>query len=126
MENQVKIVMLGDSGTGKTCIINRLLYNKFDINSQPSTSSNMAGLTLKIPGTSYSIRCQIWDTAGQEEYRALTSMYFKDAKASIVVFDITRTKSFEGAKEWINAIKDSQGEDIALSLIHICRCRRAI
>ena len=106
--------MLGNSGTGKTCIINRLVYDKFVDNTQSTKSASMASLNMDIPNIETPIRCQVWDTAGQEEYQSLTSIYYKDANAAIVVFDITNAQSFEGAKKWINDVKEERGMDIAI------------
>ena len=116
MGEQVKIIMLGNSGAGKTCIINRLVSNKFESNTISTTAAAMSPLTVKIPETNAQIRCQIWDTAGQEEYRSIASMYYKDAKATIVVFDLTKKDSFEGAKWWIQDLKEKKGEDIVIIL----------
>ena len=106
--------MLGNSGTGKTCIINRLVYDKFVDNTQGTKSASMVSLNMDIPNTTNSIRCQVWDTAGQEEYHSLTSIYYKDANAAIVVFDITNAQSFEGAKKWIYDVTEERGTDIAI------------
>lgn len=116
MEGQVKVVMLGNTGVGKTCIINRLVHSKFDSKVEITRNAHMDSLTVRIPGTVRMIRCQIWDTAGQEDYHCLAPIYYKDAKATIVVFDITKMASFEGAKKWIEEVREARGPDVAILL----------
>ena len=89
-----KVVLLGESGVGKTCIISRFINNTFDDNGMSTTGGK-------------SIKFDIWDTAGQEKYRALTKIFYKDASIAILVYDITRRESFEELKNyWFNQIKD--------------------
>ena len=103
-----KVVLVGESSVGKTCITNRFVYDSFDYN-EPTTIS--ASYTNKIISfdefQGKSIKFEIWDTVGQEKYRAITKIFYKDANIAILVYDITSRKTFEEIKNyWINQIKE--------------------
>ena len=96
-----KVVLVGDSGVGKTSLIGRFVLDRFDPHSPPSLNVGFRSKTVHLEEENVSIKLQIWDTAGQEKYKSLTRSYYQDAKAAIVVFDITNSTSFEEAKKWI-------------------------
>ena len=114
----VKAVLLGESGVGKTCIIARFINNTFENNIMSTTGASYAGKTMTFD--EYQGKCikfEIWDTAGQEKYRALTKIFYKDAKVAILVYDITRKESFEEIKTyWYNQIKESAPKDIVIGI----------
>ena len=93
-----KVVIIGDSSVGKTCIIQQYLSNTF----QDTTSTIGA---CHFQKTVKDVPIEIWDTAGQERFKSMIPMYYKGAKAIIIVFDITNVHSFEGAKKWLVEIK---------------------
>ena len=95
--NNCKIVLLGESGVGKTCIISRYVNGTYDDKSESTNGASYASKTIEIQGKN--LRFDIWDTAGQEKYRSLTKFFYKDATIAILVYDITRKQSFE---EWKN------------------------
>jgi Rab family protein len=97
-----KIVFIGDSGVGKTNIMNRFSKNIFNINSKPTIGVDFALKNVKLGP--YSIRLQLWDTAGQERYKSFTSTYFKDAHGIIFVYDITNKESFQNISNWISIV----------------------
>jgi small GTP-binding protein len=103
-----KVVLLGESGVGKTCIIARFINNTFEDNIMSTTGASYAGKTMTFDEfQGKSIKFEIWDTAGQEKYRALTKIFYKDSSVAILVYDITNRKSFEEIKNyWYNQIKD--------------------
>ena len=117
MATQAKIVMLGDSGTGKSSILERLIRNRFNPRNRPTQVTGMNTFVMKIEGRSSPIKFQIWDTAGQEKYHSMASFYYKDAVAAVVVLDITNLSSFDGAKRWIEELKNARGEDINIILV---------
>lgn len=94
-----KAILLGESGIGKTCIIKRLCENSFD-----SLQSSTIGASAKTKILCYSntqrIKLQVWDTAGQECYRSLNKIFYRDAKIVILVYDITIRKTFEELKHY--------------------------
>ena len=110
-----KVVLLGESGVGKTCIIARFINNTFEENLISTTGASYAGKTMTFDEFGgKSIKFEIWDTAGQEKYRSLTKIFYKDAGAAILVYDITRKESFEETqKYWINQIKEFAPKNIS-------------
>ena len=110
-----KIVIIGDSGVGKTNLISRYLKNDF----KPETKATI-GVEFNDKKYEYKnkkIKIQIWDTAGQERYRSLTSMYYKGAKGAILVYDITSKNSFENIDKWLIEMKKTADENIKIILI---------
>ena len=110
-----KVVLLGESGVGKTCIIAHFINNTFEENLISTTGASYAGKTMTFDEFGgKSIKFEIWDTAGQEKYRSLTKIFYKDAGAAILVYDITRKESFEEIqKYWINQIKEFAPKNIS-------------
>ncbi|KAJ6253990.1 ras and ef-hand domain-containing protein [Anaeramoeba flamelloides] len=98
-----KIVLLGDSGVGKSSIAIRYFYNKFNSTIEATIGATFINQTVQV-STDYEVRLQIWDTAGQERYHSLTLMYFRGAKGVIIVFDVTNQASFRKAKKWFEEI----------------------
>ena len=115
-EEAFKIVLIGESGVGKTSIISQFIQKIFQDDIQPSMGGTFTSKSLLFDDGKV-LRFDIWDTAGQEKYRALTQMFYKDANAAILVFDITRKDSFEElTKYWIEKIKENSSSDIILFL----------
>ena len=114
----IKVVLLGETGVGKTCIIGRFINNTFENNIMSTTGASYAGKTLAIEEFGgKSIKFEIWDTAGQEKYRALTKIFYKDAQVAILVYDITRKESFEELKNyWYNQIKQCASPNIVIGI----------
>ena len=115
-ENNFKIVLVGESGVGKTSIISQFVDQIFEDDLQTSTGGSFSSKTLTF-NNGKTIKLEIWDTAGQERYRALTKIFYKNALAAVLVYDITRKQSFEELKNyWINQIKESAPENIILAI----------
>jgi len=109
-----KIVLLGETGVGKTCILSQFIDQIYQDDIQTSTGGTFSSKTLII-GNSKLLKLEIWDTAGQERYRSLTTMFYKEANAAILVYDITRTETYQELKNyWANQVKDSAPENIIL------------
>lgn len=96
-----KIILIGDSGTGKTSLINRYINNKFDSKYQCTIGVDflMKKITLEDQTP---IKLQIWDTAGMEKYKQITSTYYRGAQGAIVVFDLTSQSSFDSVGKWVD------------------------
>jgi len=108
-----KIVLLGESAVGKSSITLRFVKGKFLDFQDPTIGAAFLTKTIYIKGDN--IRFEIWDTAGQERYRSLAPMYYKNAKAAIIVFDINALDSFIRAKKWVNELK--RGNDMIIALV---------
>ena len=112
-----KLVFVGDSGVGKTCIISRFTKNSFDGNVISTTGASYAQKTIEVPGTGETLDLDIWDTAGQERYKALTKIFFQGAKMAVLVYDITRKESYDNMKtEWYNVLKEHGDPDIVTAI----------
>ena len=109
-----KVVLIGESGVGKTSIINQFIEQQFNEDPQSTTGGTFSTKSV-ICDETREIKFEIWDTAGQERYRSLTRMYYKDANAAILVYDITRKKSYEEVKNyWYEQIKENSSPNIIL------------
>ena len=96
----VKVVLLGESGVGKTSIINQFVSGKFNPRISTSVSAQFVSKTREFPEFKKKIRFDIWDTVGQEKYRALTQIFYRDAKVIILVYDITKVDTFNAIKDY--------------------------
>ena len=96
----VKVVLLGEAGGGKTCIISQFISGVFDPDTISSLSAQFISKTIEFKDINKTIKFDIWDTAGQEKFRALAKIFYKDAKVICLVYDITSHKSFEALKEF--------------------------
>ena len=112
-----KIVLLGDSGVGKTCIISRFISGQFDINVNSTNGASSASKKIDYPELGKSLMLDIWDTAGQEKYKSLTKFFYKDAAMVILVYDITRKVSFDNLKNfWYKEIQTYGEKNIVLAI----------
>lgn len=103
-----KVVIIGDSSVGKTCIIQRYITNTFKSTTATIGACHYNKMINDIP-------IDIWDTAGQERFKSMIPMYYKGAKAIIVTFDLTEINTFEGAKKWLSEIEtNSKGSVIII------------
>ena len=108
INNQIKVVILGSVGVGKTSLITRYKTRKF-IKNIPSTSgSNFVNITKIINSKKYILN--IWDTAGQEKFNSLTQTFIKNAKIVLLIYSIIDKKSFQDLDTWLNLVKERNGE----------------
>ncbi len=110
-----KVVLLGDTSVGKSCLANRFVNDSFFEFQEPTIGA--AFMTRNLEVGNYNIRYEIWDTAGQERYRSLAPMYYRGAMAAVIVYDITQEDSFKGAKTRINEIKTKGRKDCVIVLV---------
>ena len=110
-----KIVLIGDTSVGKTNILSKYLSNEFDPDSKATVGVEFGTKNFKIQNSI--VKVQIWDTAGQERYRSITNAYYKGAKGSLLVYDITNPKSFESLDKWISDLKTNGDQKISIILL---------
>ena len=114
-ESLFKILLLGDSGVGKSCIIIRYIENNFSNNLMNSIGVDFKLKNIEID--SKKIKLQIWDTAGQERFKTITTSYYKGAHAILVVFDITDRDSFDHVRNWMADIDKFAKEGVLRILV---------
>ena len=110
-----KIIFLGDQGTGKSCILNRFVDDKFDENYQATVGLDFQSKNVKIDNQD--IHLLLYDTAGQEKFRSLIPMYTRDANIIMLVYDITRKESFNNIPIWIKDLTNVKFEEVIFVLI---------
>ncbi|KAG6634359.1 hypothetical protein CIPAW_12G113200 [Carya illinoinensis] len=109
-----KVVLIGDSGVGKSNLLSRFTKNEFNLESKSTIGVEFATRTLNVDGKV--IKAQIWDTAGQERYRAITSAYYRGAVGALLVYDITRHATFENADRWLKELRGHTDSNIIVML----------
>ena len=110
-----KIIFLGESGVGKTSIISRYMKN---YQSSPENTLAAISINKNIKIDNLEVELQIWDTAGQEQYRSITSLFYKDALICILVYDVTKKTSFIQVKEyWYNSVKENGMKDVIIAIV---------
>lgn len=102
-----KLVLLGESFVGKTAISTRFVRDIFDENYKGTVGASFLSKTIEVDG--YSFDLAIWDTAGQEVYRTLTPMYYRDANMALIVFDLTKRVTFDNVRGWIEQVQSHAG-----------------
>ncbi|XP_072996118.1 ras-related protein Rab11C-like [Typha latifolia] len=110
-----KIVLIGDSGVGKSNILSRFTRNEFCLESKSTIGVEFATRTLQIE--SKTIKAQIWDTAGQERYRAITSAYYRGAVGALLVYDITKKQNFDNILRWLRELRDHADANIVIMMV---------
>ncbi|PHZ09990.1 uncharacterized protein RHIMIDRAFT_41459 [Rhizopus microsporus ATCC 52813] len=111
----VKLVLLGESAVGKSSLVHRFVNKEYADNREPTIGA--AFLTQKCPVDDRTIKFEIWDTAGQERFHSLAPMYYRNAQAAIVVYDITKTSTLEKAKGWIKELQRQAHSQIVIALV---------
>ena len=111
-----KILLLGDSTVGKTCFLLRYVDDSF-LDLHMATIGLDYRLKTLILEEQKIVKVQLWDTAGQDKFRAITRNYYKGASGIILIFDVTNVKSYENIKKWINEIKEEISEKVKIVLI---------
>ncbi|XP_031565736.1 ras-related protein Rab-8A-like [Actinia tenebrosa] len=105
-----KLLLIGDSGVGKTCVLFRFSEDAFNSTFISTIGIDFKIRTIELDGKK--IKLQIWDTAGQERFRTITTAYYRGAMGIMLVYDITNDKSFENIKNWIRNIEEHASQDV--------------
>jgi len=111
-----KVVVIGDSGVGKTQIINRFTQNEFHVESKVTIAVEFAHSEVCLDdGTR--IKVQLWDTAGQERFKAIARGYYRGAVGALIVFDITKSETFKNVETWIGEMNKHSEPDVFIMLV---------
>lgn len=110
-----KVVLIGESGVGKSNLLSRFTKNEFNHDSRTTIGVEFSTRTVQLSG--FTIKAQIWDTAGLERYRAITSAYYRGALGALLVYDITKHLTYESVERWLKELYDHSDPNIAVMLV---------
>jgi len=110
-----KVVLIGDSGVGKSNLLSRFTRNEFNLESKSTIGVEFATRSIQVD--SKTIKAQIWDTAGQERYRAITSAYYRGAVGALLVYDIAKHVTYENVNRWLKELRDHADSNIVIMLV---------
>ncbi|KAF2091530.1 GTP-binding protein YPT52 [Saccharata proteae CBS 121410] len=113
--SSVKLVLLGEAAVGKSSLVMRFVNNDFQENKEPTIGA--AFLTQKCNLPTRTIKFEIWDTAGQERFASLAPMYYRNAQAALVVYDITKASSLTKAQHWVSELQRQASPGIVIALV---------
>ncbi|EGE85088.1 rab family, other [Blastomyces dermatitidis ATCC 18188] len=113
--SSVKLVLLGEAAVGKSSLVLRFVNNDFQENKEPTIGA--AFLTQKCSLPTRTIKFEIWDTAGQERFASLAPMYYRNAQAALVVYDLTKPSSLIKAKHWVAELQRQASPGIVIALV---------
>ncbi|KAJ7233119.1 P-loop containing nucleoside triphosphate hydrolase protein, partial [Mycena haematopus] len=111
-----KIVIMGNSGVGKTSLLQRYTLNKFDPKNTTSTSGAFF-VTKKVYVNGLKVRLQLWDTAGQERFRSMAPMYYRGANAALLLYDITNVSTFDDIRGWLEELKKNCQPELLIYIV---------
>mmetsp|Transcript_7269 Transcript_7269/g.11528 ORF Transcript_7269/g.11528 Transcript_7269/m.11528 type:complete len:214 (-) Transcript_7269:591-1232(-) len=113
--SKYKLVFLGDQAVGKTSIITRFMYDKFDNTYQATIGIDFLSKTMYLEDRT--VRLQLWDTAGQERFRSLIPSYIRDSSVAVIVYDVTNRQSFMNVAKWLEEVRAERGTDVIIMLV---------
>lgn len=109
-----KVVVIGDSGVGKSSLLSRFTKNHFSMESKSTIGVEFATKSLRVDGKV--IKAQIWDTAGQERYRSIASAFYRGCMGALIVYDVTKADSFKSVETWLKEVR-THSEDCEAMLV---------
>ena len=109
------MVLIGDSGVGKSNLLSRFTRNEFNLDSKSTIGAEFATRSIQVDNPT--IKAQIWDTAGQERYRAITSAYYRGAVGALLVYDISKHQTYENVTRWLKELRDHADTNIVIMLV---------
>jgi len=110
-----KVVLIGDSGVGKSNLLSRFTRNEFNLESKSTIGVEFATRSINVD--SKTVKAQIWDTAGQERYRAITSAYYRGAVGALLVYDIAKHGTYVNVTRWLKELRDHADSNIVIMLV---------
>ena len=114
-DNGIKIILLGESGSGKSNLINICCNLEFDPNTPSNITSSILEKKINLGKIQYNIK--LWDTAGQEKFRSLNNLFIKDSKICIFVYDINNRSSFDELNFWVKTVEEILGKNPILAVV---------
>ena len=111
-----KVILLGDSSVGKTSILNRYIKKQFEDKSQCTIRAYLESKSFEYDLYTI-INLNIWDTSGQERFKSITKLYFRDTHGIVLNYDVNNRKTFESLNEWINLIKDNTNKYVSIIIV---------
>jgi len=114
----IKCVLLGESGTGKSSLIERFINNTFKKDTLSTLIGSFSSKIVFYEKENIKIRFDIWDTAGQEKYRSINKIFYQDAQVTLLVYDITQEYTYKAIKDyWFSEVKENSPKDAIIFLI---------
>jgi len=110
-----KVVLIGDSGVGKSNLLSRFTRNEFNLESKSTIGVEFATRSINVDAKT--VKAQIWDTAGQERYRAITSAYYRGAVGALLVYDIAKHGTDVNVTRWLKELRDHADSNIVIMLV---------
>jgi len=110
-----KAILIGDAGVGKSCILHRAVNNEFKSEYEVTIGAEFSSLIIKIKGKT--VKLQIWDTAGQENFRSMIRVFYKGSHAAFLIYDLTKKESFEKLGDWIDDVKENALPEAKIMLV---------
>jgi len=110
-----KVVLIGDSGVGKSNLLSRFTRGEFNIDSKSTIGVEFATRSINVDGKT--VKAQRWDTAGQERYRAITSAYYRGAVGALLVYDIAKHATYVNVTRWLKELRDHADSNIVIMLV---------
>lgn len=110
-----KYIIIGDSGVGKSCILLQFEKNTFDQNKENTVGVEFGNKIIEVDGRK--TKLQIWDTAGQEQFKSITRSYYRAVAGALLVFDVTNERSFENVKNWLEEARANGNPELVILLV---------
>lgn len=111
----MKLIVIGDSGAGKSCLLHRFIEDTFSEDQTQTIGIEYGAKIIDLGGAK--VKLQIWDTAGQERYKSVTRSYYRGAMGCLIVYDVTNRSSYESVPQWLSDAKQLAGSDVVVMLI---------
>ena len=109
-EETLKLVILGEGRVGKTSILSKYFTKKFNEGEKSTTNPSFYKMTKEYQGKT--VNFNIWDTAGQEQFNALNTLYYQNAVGALLVYDVSIVETFDKVKDWVHTLQEAVGKDI--------------
>ena len=114
-----KYIIIGNSGVGKSCIVNRFLTNEYSDELESTIGVEFGATVVELTEGDRNavVKLQIWDTAGQETFQSITRSYYRSAAGALLVYDITNKETLESCENWLNEARTNGNEEMVICLV---------